>query len=189
MTSPEQIGKGAEHKTGALEQAAAERSAELKERQHETGEKHRESAERSAEEARAEVSKEALSKDEISPAEQHKNAPDSHVINSAATRDKAYQQTMQNIQEEMSPTSRTFSKIIHNPAVERVSEVVGSTVARPNAILSGSLVAFLLVLAVYSLAKYMGFSLSGFETIAAFIVGWLLGILFDLIRGMIKGRR
>src|SRR6266536_2788129 len=98
---------------------------------------------------------------------------------------RSYKQTMHQIQNEMTPAGRVFSKVIHNPTVERTSEIVGATIARPNAILAGSFTAFLGVLVIYWLARTIGFTLSGFETIGAFIVGWVVGILFDFVRGMI----
>jgi len=96
---------------------------------------------------------------------------------------------MTKLQEELPPVQRGFSKLIHNPAVEKTSEVVGSTVARPNAILAGAVVAFFAVLIVYLTAKHYGYILSGFETIGAFIVGWVLGILYDFFRVMITGKK
>lgn len=96
---------------------------------------------------------------------------------------------MARVQAEMSPPARVFSKIIHSKAVEKTSEVVGATIARPNAILSGAIVAFVLVLAVYLVAKNLGYVLSGFETIGAFIVGWVIGTLYDYFRVMITGKK
>ena len=89
----------------------------------------------------------------------------------------------------MPPTSRAFSRVIHNKAVEKTSEAVGATVARPNAILSGAVIAFLLTLAVYIVASRNGYPLSGFESIAAFIIGWAVGNLFDYLRVMITGKK
>ena len=60
---------------------------------------------------------------------------------------------------------------------------------RPNAILAGAVVAFVLVLAVYLISKFYGYTLSGFETIGAFIVGWVLGILYDFFKVMITGKK
>jgi hypothetical protein len=184
---------GMEHYTGAgnetteVEKAAAERSAELREKAAEAAAEHNEKqAEREADEARAEAHKEAKSTEEHRPTNQE-NAKD--VGASGMGRDKAYRQTMKTIQGELSAPQRIFSKIIHNKAVEAVSDVVGATVARPNAILSGAFCAFVAVLGVYSLAKYMGFALYGGETIAAFVIGWLFGLLFDLLRTMFGGRR
>lgn len=89
----------------------------------------------------------------------------------------------------MPASQRAFSKFIHNPAVEKTSEAVGNTVARPNAILAGAVVAFFLVLLVYVVAKFYGYRLSGFETIGAFIIGWIIGILYDFFRVMITGKK
>ena len=58
-----------------------------------------------------------------------------------------------------------------------------------NAILAGSFSAFVCVTAVYVIAKNYGYPLSGFETIAAFIIGWILGQAFDFMRTMITGKR
>ena len=102
-------------------------------------------------------------------------------------RKDSFKKTMETVQSQLPKSSRTFSKVIHNPTIEKVSEVTGRTVARPNAILSGSVAAFVLTLAIYTLAKINGYPLSGFETIAAFTIGWLAGMLFDYIRIGVKG--
>jgi hypothetical protein len=35
----------------------------------------------------------------------------------------------------------------------------------------------------------MGYPLSGFETIGAFALGWMLGIVFDFFKVMVTGRK
>ena len=107
---------------------------------------------------------------------------------SKAEQKHEFKQRMTSVRSHMSAPSRSFSKVIHNPAVEKTSEVVGSTVARPNAILAGSVAAFILTTALYLVAKNVGYSLSGFETIGAFILGWIIGITFDYFRIMFTGR-
>ncbi len=176
---------GAGNETNEIEKAAAERSTELREKAAEANVEHEaRKAEREADEARAEARKEAKTAEEHLPNQE--SAKD--VGASGMGRESAYRQTMKSIQHEMTGPQRIFSKVIHNRTVEAVSDVVGSTVARPNAILSGAVCAFLVVLGLYSLAKYMGFALYGGETIAAFVIGWLLGLLFDLLRTMFGGR-
>ena len=103
-------------------------------------------------------------------------------------KDAAFTATMREVQSQMSSPSRTFSKIIHNRAVEKTSEVVGSTVARPNAILSGAFCAFILVLGIYLIARHYGYPLSGTETIAAFIAGWVIGLVYDYFRLLFVGK-
>lgn len=104
-------------------------------------------------------------------------------------RDASYQATMKEIQTHMSPAGRAFSKVIHNKAVERVSETLAATVARPNAILSGAIAAFVISLAALLIAKHYGYRLSGFEAIGAFAAGWLIGILYDFFKVMITGKK
>jgi len=102
-------------------------------------------------------------------------------------REKSYKQTMQHVQNELPPNSRAFSKIIHNKTIEKTSDIVGNTIARPNAILAGAFVAFLFTLVTYTIAKTIGYALSGFETIAAFIVGWIVGVIYDYFRVLFTG--
>jgi hypothetical protein len=184
MADAERYTGGAE-RTSEIEKAAAERSAELRERAAEQLKHDEKQAEKEVSEARAEANKEAKAAHEHRPTDQE-TAKD--VGASSMSRNASYKQTMDTIQREMSAPSRVFSKVIHNKTVEEVSNVIGATIARPNAILSGAICAFVLVLGLYSLAKYMGFALYGSETIAAFIAGWLIGILFDLLRTIFKRR-
>lgn len=103
-------------------------------------------------------------------------------------REKSFKTTMDAVQSQLPKTSQAFSRIIHNKTVEKVSDAAGNTVARPNAILSGAIFAFVLTLAVYLIARYYGYPLSGAETIASFALGWILGNIFDYIRILILGK-
>jgi hypothetical protein len=134
-----------------------------------------------------ELAKESHSEKEssvpTSPAERRRAAP------SKKQREISLKSQMKQIQTEMSPSSRVLSKLIHSKPVENAADVAGSTIARPNALLSGSIAAFIGVTVSYFVAKYYGFQLSGFETIAAFVFGWIIGILYDYFSVMIRGHR
>ncbi|HJM04364.1 MAG TPA: hypothetical protein QF549_01865 [Candidatus Saccharimonadaceae bacterium] len=152
-----------------------------------------ESGERKAEKARVEALENAVSV-EKGGAEKDKKPSTAAPTRRRGTISKkeksaSFKKHMKQVQSELPAPQRAFSKIIHNPVVEKTSEAVGKTIARPNAILAGSVVAFFAVLAVYLIAKNLGYVLSGFETIAAFIVGWLIGILYDYLRVMITGKK
>ena len=170
----------------ALQDAANERREQLREALEKSPEKNQENLE----DARREALENASSAEEEKKHEQRESSPAERRTGpiSKEEREASYKATMNEIQTHMSPTSRAFSKIIHNKAVEKTSEAIGNTVARPNAILAGSLCAFVLTLGVYLLAKNIGHELSGFETIGAFILGWIIGIGYDFIKTMITGR-
>lgn len=110
------------------------------------------------------------------------------TINSKVARKKAYNSIMSQTRAEMSAPERAFSQVIHNPVVERVSEVAGNTIARPDAILSGAIFAFALTLVIYLVAKQSGYPLTGTEAIAAFIIGWVVGNIFDFAKALFRGR-
>lgn len=186
---------GSEHKVNqeALREAGEERLKELRE-QHERIEVKK-SPERGVDDLHREALKEAdkveqeskaEKRQEVSPAE--RRGPLSKAERKAKL-DASYNTTMDEVRTHMSTPSRAFSRVIHNKAIEKTSAAVGATVARPNAILSGAVFAFVLTLAVYLIAKNLGYPLSGFETIGAFIVGWVLGICYDFLKVMITGRK
>jgi len=152
-----------------------------------------ESGEKKAEKARVEALESAISVEKGS-AEKARRPSDTPAPRrrggiSKTEKKVALKKTLDHVQAELAPTERAFSKVIHNPAVEKTSEVIGGTVARPNAILSGAIVAFFAVLAVYLIAKTFGYVLSGFETIGAFIVGWVIGVVYDYFRVLVTGKR
>lgn len=152
-----------------------------------------ESNEVSAEKAQVEAQELALSIEKGGAEKKKKESasPATKRLGVVSKREKeaSYKHTVTKIQAELTPAERGFSKVIHNPIVEKTSEALGSTIARPNAILAGAAVAFFAVLIVYLTAKHFGYVLSGFETIGAFIVGWVLGILYDFFRVMITGKK
>jgi hypothetical protein len=190
MSSPEQT-IGPENtaetpKVSAEHYEQAERAIEKKETLLESAEKSAERAKIEALEAAVSVEKGGVEKDR----QPRKQSPARRRgALSKAEKKASFDKHMTQVQSEMSAPKRAFSKVIHTPIIEKASEAIGSTVARPNAILAGSLTALFLVLGVYVLAKTQGYTLSGFETIGAFIVGWSIGMLYDFFKVMITGKK
>lgn len=100
----------------------------------------------------------------------------------------AYRATIKQIQCNMKTRERIFSNIIHNSIIEKISNAVGLTIARPTALICGSLVSLILTAIIYLMAKYYGWELSGSEWIASFILGWFIGLIIDWIRAAIFRR-
>lgn len=191
-TTPEQLPNERESSPESY-QSAAEQREKLDGRSETSVEKNPESGERSEQKARVEalesaVSVEAGGTEKATRARDNSPAARRGVI-SKAQKNASYKRTLSHIQSELKPGSRAFSKVIHAKGVEQASEVVGATIARPNAVLAGAVSAFILTLAVYVLAKTLGYQLSGFETIAAFIAGWVIGVVYDYLRVLITGKK
>jgi len=190
-SSPETRGPSGAEQLRGVESAASEQAEKLKARLERSGELSPEQRAEAIDKARSEA-QEALMNREAGGAER-KTTPSASSSRKKAAITKSekaasFTKTMSRLQSEMTPGERTISKLIHAPAVERVSEVVGATVARPNALLAGSVSAFVLVLGLYIFARTIGFRLSGFEAIGAFIIGWLFGLLFDFFKTMVTGK-
>lgn len=184
MADPEKFlpKRSPEHGSHTPESSTGERLKETEktpERSSETA-----SQERAAEQARKDIEVEAVSSKENGTEQRLHEEPAVSSTGAITKLEKKseYDKTMKSMRTQLPKASQTFSKVIHQPGVEKASEVAGATVARPNAILAGSFTAFIAVLGVYLLAGYNGFRLSGFETIAAFAVGWAAGVVLDLLR-------
>lgn len=144
-----------------------------------------EAREKIQEAVREKYEKHQLDHKEAAPVEQ----PERRVGRTKREKEQAFATTIDEARRHMSPVGRSFSRFIHHPVVEKTSDVVGSTIARPNAIAMGAIFAFLFTLAIYLIAHNNGYPLSGTESIAAFIAGWLFGQLFDYFKTLITGKR
>ncbi len=188
--NPETINQSPENQLSPeFKRAAAERLEELREKHEKVGELSRETKEK-LDTARHEIEK--LSVETEKKPEQDRQT--SHERRSGGSignreRDESFNITMQEVRAQLPAPSRAFSKLIHNKTIEKASEALGGTIARPDALLSGAVFAFSITLAVYLIAKNFGYPLSGFESIGAFILGWVIGLAYDFLKVMITGRQ
>lgn len=171
-----------------LEKTSIEQQERLNENREKSAEKSKENDVDTArhELEKIDTEKQEKEKKQPSPAERRKDHP---LKRDKTSLNASFKKTMHETRSEMSTPSRMFSAVIHNKVVEKTSEAVGSTIARPNALLSGSFFALIFTTGLYIWARYVGYPLSGFETIGAFIIGYLVGIIFDFTRIMITGKR
>jgi hypothetical protein len=92
----------------------------------------------------------------------------------------SYKQTMQSLQRRLPTFSRSFSKVIHNPVVEKTSEILGATVVRPSVTLGATTTALLVGGITYWTAKTYGFAISGSEMLFALLLGGIIGFVVEL---------
>ena len=189
MNNHEKVNQNVEDNLESVREAGEQQADVLREKHEKANELSPESNETTGARARMEALENAISAEKKLPSKEVAR-PSSHrgAINKRDL-DATYHRTMDQVQSELSAPSRAFSKFIHLKAVEKVSDTLGTTVARPNAVLAGAIAAFIVTLALYLIAKNYGYRLSGFETIGGFILGWILGLLFDYFRVMITGKR
>ncbi|MFT4532066.1 MAG: hypothetical protein ACI9T8_000067 [Candidatus Saccharimonadales bacterium] len=98
----------------------------------------------------------------------------------------AFSRALTRARKKLSIPSRVFSKVIHNEALDRSSEFVGKTVARPVSMLSGAVFAFIGTSALLWLTRKYGYEYNYLVVVLLFGGGWLLGIVGELALRKLK---
>jgi hypothetical protein len=101
----------------------------------------------------------------------------------------AYKQGLKRIQQRLSSPNRAFSKVVHNKAVETISNVSATTVARPSGLLGGSICAFLGSLILLYSAKHYGFRYNYLMFAIFFVGGFVVGLVLELLIWLFYSRR
>lgn len=95
-------------------------------------------------------------------------------------RDEVYKTEIKQVQAQLSPASRTFSKVIHNKVVEKVSDTAEKTVMRPSALIGGAVLGLVLGLIVYLIARANNYIMGNLEILVLFAVGALVGVVVEM---------
>lgn len=184
---PEQMHDSREKSNNETAELAAEKLEELGKEYEKNTEKSIEDIETQTEKARVEAIKMAVSVEKGGKRNEKENKPSitpRRSVISKKQKNASFKRTMKRVQDELPTSEKLFSKFIHNDIVEKTSDIVGNTVARPNSILFGAIFAFILTLLTYFIAKNIGYKLSNSETIISFSIGWAIGIIVDYLKAL-----
>ncbi|HMS92736.1 MAG TPA: hypothetical protein PKC05_04565 [Candidatus Saccharibacteria bacterium] len=99
---------------------------------------------------------------------------------------QAYRKQIKKVQSQLPRGARTFSKIVHNPVVEAVSDATAKTIFRPSALIGGSITGLVFGLVIYIVARYYGYPISTLTLVLLLVVGAVLGVIVELVIGMFK---
>lgn len=122
---------------------------------------------------------------EATPAEETKS--DSNQDNAPASfeprdRTKGFMQTMTDVRSQLSSSETKFSKIIHQPIVESISETVSKSVGRSSLLLGGFMATFIGSLVIFMNARNNGYSVSNLTfIIVLFVIGAIVGLALEII--------
>jgi hypothetical protein len=101
----------------------------------------------------------------------------------------AYKRSIQKARTQLSAPDRVISRIIHQPAVESVSNVAAATVARPSGMLMGSVFALLGSALLLFMARRYGFTYNYLVMFICFISGFTFGLLVELFWRLVRKPR
>ena len=94
---------------------------------------------------------------------------------------EAYTRSLQRIRSQLKPAQQTFSKVVHQPLVETLSNAGAQTVARPSGLLGGGFMALLGSGGLLYMSKHYGFSYNFFVFFLFFAGGFIVGLLGELL--------
>lgn len=94
---------------------------------------------------------------------------------------RTYKKELTRVRKKLNTPQKAFSSVIHNPAVDAISEVGSKTVARPSGLLGGGVIASLGTLALYIASRYYGFEYNFFVFILLLVLGFIVGVCVELI--------
>lgn len=95
-------------------------------------------------------------------------------------KDTAYVRTLKRVRSQLNVPERPFSRLIHQPTVERLSNIGSKTVARPSGILAGGIFAVVGSTIALYMAKHYGFTYNYLLISLLFVGGFVTGILVEL---------
>jgi len=95
----------------------------------------------------------------------------------------AYKRTLHKVQTHLRPTEQTFSKFIHRPKIEAVSEMSSKTIARPSGLLGGGILALIGSGILLYMSKHNGFRYNFTLFLLLFVSGFIVGALFEIVLG------
>lgn len=132
----------------------------------------------------------AISGKEMNPSESHKDSTPSYAPVNDDLKATTYRRTMKANRRHLRPQERVFSKVIHQPIIEKVSEVAGATVARPSGIIGGGLLAVLGSSILLWITKKYGYEYNYLVYMILFVGGFALGIIIELaLRFILRNKR
>lgn len=106
----------------------------------------------------------------------------------AKSASSGYTDTLQQARSHMNRPAGIFSRIIHWRPIELLSDLLAASLFRPLPLIFAGLTAASLPLIFWLIAKYYGYSLSGTESIIAFVFGWLVGVIIDYTKILVTGK-
>lgn len=96
---------------------------------------------------------------------------------------------IKNIQRELPAPQKVFSRVIHQPIVNAISEASANTIARPSGFLFAGLLSVITSLGLLIACRYYGYRYNFLIGLVALGVGFALGLLLDLLFSVFRKAR
>lgn len=111
------------------------------------------------------------------------------LIASLQLKTAAWSRQMTRTRKRLNPLDRVASKVIHSPIVDKPSEFIGKTIARPQGMLWGSVVAFIGTSALLWITNHYGYEFNYLLVVLLFLGGSILGTAIEAIQYIIRSNK
>lgn len=169
--------------TGEVRDTDNEKLDELIEKGRDARHEHAEKLD----EIRIEAQAEASSRDEILARQEEEKEPEAATgMVNRELKDMAYQRTLTRIRKDLPLPERAFSKVVHNKAVDALSEAGAKTIARPSGVLAGGFFAFIGSSVFLWVSKHYGYEYNFLLFALLFIAGFAIGIGVEMLWRLLR---
>lgn len=168
-------------------ETSAEQLAKIRHELERQAEKQEAVHHNSVEELTQKVEQHAISGKEMGPSEVADKKQHPVLINKQL-KDMAYSRTMVRVRKKLSVPSRALSKAVHSKVLDKPSEVIGKTVARPSSMLGGAIVAAFGTSLLLWITKKYGYEYNYLAILMLFIVGMIAGLAAEVVARRFKRR-
>jgi hypothetical protein len=123
---------------------------------------------------------------EIHAAEVEKEEPRHIAPPDTELRKVTLNNTMARIRRQLPGPEKTFSKVIHQPVIDKVSEITGKTIFRPIGFMLGAMIGLVGSSVVLFLSRHYGFKYNYITFFAFFIIGLVLGMVLEILARLMR---
>jgi preprotein translocase subunit SecF len=99
---------------------------------------------------------------------------------------QALNQTLKQTRQKMSKPQKAFSKVIHQPQVDAISNITGKTIARPSGLFFGGFFALIGSVLYLFLSHHYHFTYKYIAFSLFFIGGFIIGLIVEFLGKMFK---
>jgi hypothetical protein len=115
------------------------------------------------------------------PSAHHANKKHGHSYITKKLKNDAYKSTIELTQSKLNKRDLVFSKFIHSRLIENISSALENTVANPLALLIGGAVSLVCGSILLAQSRYYGYELQLSVFGLLFLVGFIFGLVIDII--------
>jgi hypothetical protein len=154
----------------------------------EHGEIHINAPEHSIEELATKIDTEAKSSTEYAQEEKNNETQHPALVN-MQLKDMAYSRALVRTRKHLSVPAKMFSRVIHSKILDKPSEAIGKTIARPSGMVGGAVFAFFGTSLLLWTTKKYGYEYNYLAATLLFIIGMIFGIVTESLLKLLKKRR